>query len=399
MRGGGERGPHGGFVGKRDPCSPGPRYHPAMRARGLRDPEPAVAEAEDEDGGHAAKGGGPACVKQGSDRIIRMLDTATAAIRFGLGARPDDRPPADPRAGLIAQFDRFEPAAPAFASAPTRAAIANDLASYLEDLRQLRADKQIMPDMAKAARQLARGEGRDAYLALVAARTNAALVTPAPFVERLVHFWANHFAVSADKLTVVGMAGLLESEAIRPHVLGHFSDMLLAVETHPAMLLYLDQAQSIGPESAAARFVGARNPARKLGLNENLAREILELHTLGVRTGYTQADVTEFARALTGWTVAGIGAWPRAALAAPGTAGNLRLRRRAPPARRTNDHGPQLWAAGPGVRRAPCSTCSPPTQPPGRTSRPSSHAISPGMCRHPPSSRVWPRLSRGLAAT
>ena len=151
---------------------------------------------------------------------------------------------------------------------------------------------------------------------MVGARTNAALVTPAPFVERMVHFWANHFAVSADKLTTIGIAGLLEFEAIRPHVLGRFEDMLFAVEQHPAMLLYLDQAQSIGPGSEEAqlgqRFARFRpqQQVQRRGINENLAREILELHTIGVDGGYTQADVTEFARALTGWTVNGMARGP-----------------------------------------------------------------------------------------
>ena len=87
-----------------------------------------------------------------------------------------------------------------------------------------------------------------------------------------------------------------ELEAIRGHVLGNFSDMLVAVESHPAMLLYLDNARSIGPNS----FAGVN---RGRGLNENLAREILELHTLGVRTVYTQDDVTKFANRITGWTI------------------------------------------------------------------------------------------------
>ena len=113
------------------------------------------------------------------------------------------------------------------------------------------------------------------------------------FVERLVHFWSNHFAVSVDKLAVLGLAGAMEREAIRPHVLGNFADMLLAVEQHPAMLLYLDNPQSIGPDSQAARIAGRRG--RNVGLNENLGREILELHTLGVDGGYTQEDVRALA--------------------------------------------------------------------------------------------------------
>jgi uncharacterized protein (DUF1800 family) len=141
------------------------------------------------------------------------------------------------------------------------------------------------------------------YRAGVQARVDSALTTPAPFVERMVHFWSNHFCVSADDAPVTAFAGAFERDAIRPHVLGRFADMALAVERHPAMLLYLNQTQSIGPNSPAA----LRNPARRRGLNENLAREIMELHTLGVRSGYTQADVTEFARALTGWGVDGLG--------------------------------------------------------------------------------------------
>jgi uncharacterized protein (DUF1800 family) len=119
------------------------------------------------------------------------------------------------------------------------------------------------------------------------------------YVERLVQFWSNHFCVSATKGGLVRVtAGSFEREAIRPHVLGRFADMLKAVVQHPAMLAYLDNAQSFGPASMA----GLR---RKRGLNENLAREILELHTLGVGGGYTQADVTSLAQMLTGWTFSG----------------------------------------------------------------------------------------------
>lgn len=129
------------------------------------------------------------------------------------------------------------------------------------------------------------------------------------FVERLVTFWSNHFCISAIKGPGVRItAGAFEREAIRPHVLGHFADLLRAVEQHPAMLFYLDNAQSIGPNSRAGQN-------GKRGLNENLAREIMELHTLGVDGGYIQADVTSFARIITGWTVVG----PAARLGTPGT--------------------------------------------------------------------------------
>ena len=140
------------------------------------------------------------------------------------------------------------------------------------------------------------------------ARFRCVLHAEAGFTERLVHFWSNHFCVSAAKGPVRAIAGSFEREAIRPHVLGRFADMLRAVEQHPAMLFYLDNAQSFGPHSKAGQN-------RKRGLNENLAREILELHTLGVDGGYTQADVTTLARILTGWTFAG----REGKLAEPGT--------------------------------------------------------------------------------
>lgn len=159
-------------------------------------------------------------------------------------------------------------------------------------------------DAKKAARKVMRKTIKGQYEAAVEARTLSALNTQAPFIERLVHFWANHFAISIQKQSVKALAGSYELEAIRQHVLGNFKDMLFAVEQHPAMLLFLDQTNSMGPNSAAAARRNKRKPNKKSGLNENLAREILELHTLGVRTGYTQQDVTEFAKALTGWSTA-----------------------------------------------------------------------------------------------
>ncbi|QPF83739.1 DUF1800 family protein [Bradyrhizobium genosp. L] len=131
------------------------------------------------------------------------------------------------------------------------------------------------------------------------ARLQRGVVADCGFVERLVVFWSNHFCISANKGALARMwAGSFEREAIRPHVLGRFADMLKAVEQHPAMLFFLDNQQSLGPDSRAGIN-------RHRGLNENLAREIMELHTLGVGGGYTQDDVTSFARVITGWTFAG----------------------------------------------------------------------------------------------
>jgi len=137
------------------------------------------------------------------------------------------------------------------------------------------------------------------YRAEALARLQLAMIADCGFTERLVTFWSNHFCISASKGELARIwAGSFEREAIRPHVLGRFSDILKAVEQHPAMLFFLDNQQSLGPDSRAGQN-------RKRGLNENLAREIMELHTLGVGGGYTQDDVTSLARIITGWTFAG----------------------------------------------------------------------------------------------
>ena len=234
-----------------------------------------------------------------------LSPAAIALNRFGLGARPGDAAPTELQRSITDQFARFEVRPARFAALADAGQV---VARYRE---QQQASKRTagQDDAAdgkatlKAGRQDFRQDVQALYAEGVRARADAALATEAPFVERMVHFWSNHFCVSADNPRVTAFAAAFERDAIRPHVLGRFSDMLLAVERHPAMLIYLNQFQSVGPGSVAA----ARNPDRKRGLNENLAREIMELHTLGVRSGYTQADVTEFASALTGWSVDGLG--------------------------------------------------------------------------------------------
>lgn len=236
-----------------------------------------------------------------------------AANRFGLGRRWDDPAIGDPRAWLTRQLGAFDPAPAAIAALPGRAAIAAAYLGYREDRQAMRREAADMPmseeekGMDPELRRLSRSAIRRHYVDAAGARLANAVATPTPFPERLTHFWANHFAVSADKITMLGFAGNHEFEAIRPNIMGKFADLLIAAVRHPAMLLYLDQAQSFGPDSPVAQRVRRRQKQAKLGLNENLAREILELHTLGVRTGYTQADVTAFAKALTGLTVAGLG--------------------------------------------------------------------------------------------
>ncbi|WP_258052070.1 DUF1800 family protein [Mesorhizobium sp. INR15] len=247
------------------------------------------------------------------------LDSTLIALnRFGLGARPGDRqkPAGDARGYLKAELRQTDIAMislddPAYAGlvGGTEA-----IQSSFEARMQRKAEKEReaeaagQPAMANAA-PMPPAEAPDKAAGPPAAATffkteaqarfDKAYSVECGFAERLVYFWSNHFCVSVAKnLVVRASAGAFEREAIRPFVLGRFADMLLAVERHPAMLFFLDNQQSVGPDSRAGK-------RRQRGLNENLAREILELHTLGVGSGYSQADVTSFARILTGWTMAG----------------------------------------------------------------------------------------------
>jgi uncharacterized protein (DUF1800 family) len=241
--------------------------------------------------------------------MLERLNSAIAANRFGLGARPGDLNAigGDGRDWLQAQL---KDASPLLSDSQLRSS-ADILTEALDLRREIRASRQAAAssDAAVGAQgavlmkvpQLL----RPIYVAEASARFRQAISTDRPFVECLTQFWTNHFAVSVDKNLLLGLAGSLEREAIRPHVLGNFSDMLLAVEQHPAMLLYLDNHLSVGPNSKAARNVERRHAERKIGINENLARETLELHTLGVGGGYTQADVTSYAEVITGWSIGG----------------------------------------------------------------------------------------------
>lgn len=202
--------------------------------------------------------------------------TVVALTRFGLGRRGTEPLPQDPEAWLATQLDGPDPA---FARPPTSSA--EGLKALREDWREKRAGGE--PTRVRA---LFRAEAQAATADLIE--------TGAPFRERLVWFWANHFTVSLRRPPLRALAFAYVREAIRPHICGRFSEMLLAVARHPAMLLYLDNAVSIGPDSPAGLRTGR-------GLNENYARECLELHTIGRSAGYTQADVTAFAALLTGW--------------------------------------------------------------------------------------------------
>ncbi len=230
-----------------------------------------------------------------------MMQTEVAVLRFGLGARPGDLAAAapDPRAWLAAQIKAAVPLA-VDTPLPRSDQIFSAYVAARDEQRQMRREASATD--AKVAFNAAREAYQPQYRAQVLARAQSAALTTRPFAERLVHFWSNHFAVSADKGVVFGLAGTVENEAIRPHVCGRFVELLTAVEQHPAMIAFLDNQSSMGKDSEAARLA---SPKRQPGINENLAREILELHTLGVNGGYSQTDVTSFAQIITGWSIGG----------------------------------------------------------------------------------------------
>jgi len=210
-----------------------------------------------------------------------------AATRFGFAARGGDlgQIGRDPRGWVLAQLAHRPTPLPANLPASAQMVAAE---FTMRDNRR-NGDEATKRDFNQQMRAV--------YLDEIAARTKAAAESETPLLERLTRFWSNHFTVSILRPAIRGFAAAFEREAIRPYVTGRFLDMLLAMARHPAMLLYLDNAISIGPDSVIGR-------RRDKGLNENLGRELLELHTLGVDGGYTQADVVALARILTGWSVA-----------------------------------------------------------------------------------------------
>ncbi len=241
---------------------------------------------------------------------------AAAAIglhRFGFGPVGDGIAAiaADPRGALLNDLERPAAGRIDASNLMSSAKAAREVFDFRAERRAeqklaTRQQKQGNASDAEATSQMSKAAGADGnaspqkpplpqqiILSEAKARFDAAANAEIGLVERLVWFWSNHFCVSADK--DVAMVGAYEREAIRPHVLGRFVDLLQAVESHPAMLFYLDNVLSMGADSIAGIN-------QDKGLNENLARETLELHTLGVRSGYSQADVTNFAKVLTGWT-------------------------------------------------------------------------------------------------
>jgi uncharacterized protein (DUF1800 family) len=205
---------------------------------------------------------------------------AVAATRFGLGARPGEiaRLSTDPVGALLAQT-RPE-AAPLWAGR-------SHSAELIAEFRRL---EDVEPD-SEVRRTWRWGAAFEELLI----RAQHASTTPYDFRERWITFWANTFALQVGDLSAL-LAGSFVREALEPHAFGRFADMAAASTRHPAMMLALDQVNSVGPNSAFGRATGQ-------GLNENLARELMELHTLGADAGYSQTDVTEMARVLTGWRI------------------------------------------------------------------------------------------------
>src|SRR3984957_6055426 len=199
-----------------------------------------------------------------------MMQAEIAVLRFGLGARPGDLADAqaEPRAWLMAQIKGAAPLAGNTALAPSEQIFAELLAAreQLKNMKREAAPPAAAPGATVAA---AFNPVRDAYLphyrAQVLARAQSAALTTRPFAERLVHFWTNHFAVSADKGAVFGIAGTLENEAIRPNVNGRFADLLTAVEQHPAMIAFLDNQYSAGKDSELALLAARRAARQEMG--------------------------------------------------------------------------------------------------------------------------------------
>lgn len=224
----------------------------------------------------------------------QRLKAAIATNRFGMGAKPGELQvvATDPEGWLLSQLEppRFTPGLA-------------DINEAFETLAQHRQRQQankatgrdnVSTDKRRPA-TMTRGSLNRIFRELVADTLISSIRSDHSFRWRLLDFFSNHFSVSVTNPPMRALAPLLEREAIAPHLFGRFEDMLLAVTQHPAMLIYLNNQRSFGPDSRLGR---------RGGFNENLGREILELHTLGVEGGYNQADVRELALAITGWSVA-----------------------------------------------------------------------------------------------
>ncbi|MCP5433049.1 MAG: DUF1800 domain-containing protein [Alphaproteobacteria bacterium] len=242
---------------------------------------------------------------------MALRDAGTAVHRFGLGPRPgevDKVAAAGAESWLLGQLDgpyKRPKAFEGFLTIPEERRVM--IYRYGELMPPLREARDAAKEAGDTARyeKLAADEreilygfliwARESLMLELNARTNVAVTTEQPFRERLVHFWSNHLVVPNLKLVAGIHSPAYERDVIHPHVTGKFADMLMAAIKSPAMLIFLDNHVSVGPNSPFGR-------KSKDGLNENLGREILELHTLGVDGGYTQDDVIALSKGITGWS-------------------------------------------------------------------------------------------------
>ena len=209
-----------------------------------------------------------------------------AAIRFGCGL-PFKGGPETP-AAMLARLAARDATAAAFPTVSFDAVVETER-TFRALVKRFRDGETAIEDEVKAARRQRALLVQDAMLIDFVRWAE----TDDPFRERLVRFWGDHFATNSQATPLRAGSPAYREEAIRPNISGRFADLLIAAVTHPVMLMYLNQVASVGPASA----IGQR---RGRGLNENLAREVLELHTLGVGGPYGQADVTQLAELLTG---------------------------------------------------------------------------------------------------
>lgn len=222
-----------------------------------------------------------------------MPDISTyTAIRFGTGIADNQKPASGPVEMLanLEQPDRMTDRFPTSGFADRLKMSVN-----LIKLRKARRKKNATEEI-QARFYAQRKEIRKIAFSDTLNHAARAIYSPDGFRERLGMFWADHFTIRQRGDGYQGSQAVYVTEAIRPHIAGRFADMLRAAVTHPLMLDYLDQVVSVGPNSKFGK-------AKKRGLNENLAREVLELHTLGVGGPYTQKDVTQLAELFTGMTV------------------------------------------------------------------------------------------------
>ncbi|AJY46958.1 DUF1800 domain-containing protein [Martelella endophytica] len=220
--------------------------------------------------------------------------TAISAVRFGYGLRPGETAPDDP-AGVENALRQATKGAPGFPveGIEARRQHAIDYFSERSAISKAYEGEARMAEMKKLRQSAAK-----AFQADQIARIAQAAASPYGFDERLASFWTDHFSVSFRKTDDMRlMTPLYEAEAIRPNMTSTFGALLTEATLHPAMITYLDQFRSVGPHSVRAE----RN--KKLGLNENHGRELLELHTVGAGSGYTQTDVRQASYLLTGLTL------------------------------------------------------------------------------------------------